>query len=91
MRLEEKMEAAAAALRKPAGNSDQFSTPERILENKHDFVLACHKTWKYWHKEATRQILIFEGFSRREKQPRPNGRRALRSYAARALFALSRS
>jgi hypothetical protein len=61
------IEEAARELRKPAGDSVMFSSPESILRHHSEFVLHCHATWKKWHNEAIRQLLFHEGFLRREK------------------------
>lgn len=64
---QEKIERASAALFKPAGPSARFESLDRIRDNHVDFVLECHKTWKHWHEEAVRQVLIWDGFLWREQ------------------------
>ena len=61
------IEQVAIALRKPAGDSPRFASITAMCDNRHDFVLACHRTWKHWHQEAVREILFFDGFALREK------------------------
>lgn len=64
---EELIAQASAELVKPAGDSPKFSSLEAIQKNHHEFVAECHKTWKKWHDRAIKEILVFEGFSKREK------------------------
>jgi hypothetical protein len=65
---EKMIERASAALLKPAGTSPRFASLEGIPEHHLDFVLECHKTWKYWHEEAVRQALVWVGFLLREQR-----------------------
>lgn len=74
--FESKIERAATALQTPAGESPKFSSFDAIRENRDEFVIECHKTWKHWHGEAVREVLIFDAFAEREKQ-HPIGRGAL--------------
>jgi len=65
--LENLMTQVATELAKPAGDSPKFSSLDAIRENHPEFVVACHNTWKKWHNRSIKEILVFEGFSRREK------------------------
>lgn len=58
---------AARELKKPAGDSPRFATAQAIQANYNEFVRACHETWKRWHDMAVHEILVWEGFARREK------------------------
>lgn len=61
-------ERVARELKQPAGSSPLFATEETISKNRRAFVIECHKTWKRLHEEAVKQILVWEGFLRREQQ-----------------------
>ncbi len=66
--LPERLERVARELKQPAGSSPLFATRESISRNRHAFVVECHQTWKKLHDEAVRQILVWEGFLRREQK-----------------------
>lgn len=62
------IEKFSAEIIKPAGDAVEFSTIESIINNRKEFVIQCHRTWKKWHKEAVMQLLIYDAFARREKE-----------------------
>jgi hypothetical protein len=65
--LEGRIEAITRDLKTPAGDAEAFSSPERIIANRGEFVLRCHETWKRLHLEAVQGLFFFEGWLRREK------------------------
>jgi hypothetical protein len=54
-------------LKKPAGESADFSSFENILKNRRVFVERCHETWKRLHHESLQRLFFFEGWLGREK------------------------
>jgi hypothetical protein len=70
--VEEEIAEAARALKRPAGDSEQFASPAALLANQTDFVRACHDTWKKWHKRAIQRLQFHEGFLLADKA-RPLG------------------
>jgi hypothetical protein len=65
--MEEGIAEAARDLQTPAGNADEFSSPEKIIENRREFVLHCHRTWKRLHLASLKELFLWEGWLRREK------------------------
>jgi hypothetical protein len=54
-------------LKKPAGESADFSSFDHIRKNRKAFVERCHETWKRLHHESLQRLFFFEGWLGREK------------------------
>jgi hypothetical protein len=70
--VEEEIVEVARALKRPAGDSELFSSPAAVLANHEAFVRACHDTWKEWHETAIHRLEFHEAFLQADKA-RPLG------------------
>lgn len=65
--MENEIVQIARELRKPAGDAERFSTNGPIRQNRKEFVIRCHDTWKGVHEKAVYKIFTFDAFLQREK------------------------